>query len=165
MIWSKIPTKTEQKLVSFTQLETGWHYGRGAPISELMLSRAFAAYLELMLVGFSQTDAFPCPDGDVLVTGYRRDHYVGVTVHQDATFSFVHEVGDKECCELDNCSLSELKRALLKVSEEIWGSSDSSIQNYGRGIAVDGATRPLKSPQTETGYLSSLKSVRSLQAA
>ena len=144
-------TATERKLYSFTQLPAGWHYGRGGPISREVLTQAELCYWQLLMHGVSRTDAFPGVDGEVLVTGYIKDvmgrqHYIGIEVGRGGQIEVTHEVNDVECCVEEGLDLTGSNRVISKISEEIWGTSGSSIQNIGNLnlslIHISEPTRP-----------------------
>lgn len=163
-------TKTEKKLRSFANLPAGWHYGRGGPIGHLALSTAEEVYWQLLMVGLTRTDAFPGVDGEVVIAAYQGEtgkpnHYVAVEISADGVLSLTHEVDDNECCSLDQSTLREIKTALRKVSDEIWGTSVSSTQSIGTPKGVDSMTWPSRNLRAAAVFPSSSWAALPRQAA
>ena len=87
---------TQEKIRSFSELPTGWHYGHGVAVSQgtVAISLLFESFIKL--IGFPETDAFPGITGEVMVAGYSRTNHVQVTVEPDGTFRLAHEVDGLE---------------------------------------------------------------------
>jgi len=168
VIWQPLyyprATRTELKLRSFSELPQGWHYGRGGPIASDVLELTARIYNDLLILGLSRTDVFPDPAGGVLLTAYQGSHYVGIDVGADLSLSLVHEDDDEECCHLHDANLREIKRALAKVADEIWGMFVSSTQSFGRPIVGASVMSPTESHPAAV-FRSSASSALRLQVA
>lgn len=120
-------TRTQRKISEFADLEQGWHYGRGGAISAPVIRRALALYDTLLLEGLTRTDAFAGADGEILVTAYRGDHYLGITIEPDELYSLVHEVEGREEDEfLEGLDHVTLKKRLGEIAASIWNTFASS---------------------------------------
>jgi hypothetical protein len=141
---------TFDKVEAFRQLPVGWHYGEGGPVDDAVIVRARDALSFLVLIGLTHTDAFAGAGGEILLTAYHRDHYVGVILEPDGSFALSHEERDREVRDRERLSLAELKSELLDVARGIgiargiWSSSDTftlgTLTAYGAG-SITSASR------------------------
>jgi hypothetical protein len=105
------PSRTALKIDSFSALSVGWHYGRGGPISHLVISTAKELYYFLLLVGFTETDAFAGADGEILLTGYHEGHYIAIMIEPCGVVSVTHEHAGEEVTSEEELELQGAKRA------------------------------------------------------
>lgn len=144
------PRGTFDKIEAFRRLPVGWHYGEGGPVDDAVIERARDVLSFLQLIGLTHTDAFAGEGGEILLTAYHFDHYLGVIVEPDGSFALSHEKGDLEIRDLERISLAELKSELLEVARGIgiargiWSSSDTftsgTLTTYGAG-SITSASR------------------------
>lgn len=111
--------KTDSKIRSFARLPAGWHYGTGIPARSDVVRVAREYLWHLLMLGFPETDAFPGVGGEIMVTAYRGDHRVQVTVELDRTFVVTHEFGDDERYHEDDLSGLRACAAINAIAEEI----------------------------------------------
>jgi len=117
-------TSTPVKILSFGDLEVGWHYGEGGPIDSQTITAALEIYWQFFLAEFDDTDAFPGVDGEIMVTAYRGNHYVEVIVENDGTMSLSYEFEDVEMFPpLEHRPAKEIKQKVAEVAREIWSTS------------------------------------------
>ena len=121
------------KLDSFATLPVGWHYGDGGPIAREIIERSKALYRDLIVLGFTQTDAFPGFDGEIRLTAYNLPHYLQIDLHLDGRYSYVHEYGREERSARPAITLGELKAALRKIRAEEWTTFEPSTQDIMTG--------------------------------
>jgi hypothetical protein len=114
---------TATKILSFGQLPVGWHYGEGGPINRNIINTAIALFWQFFWPRFTDTDAFPGVDGEIMVTAYEGNHYVEVIVEADGTMSLTHEFEDEEMCALERRTPEEVSHKLAEVVGEIWNTS------------------------------------------
>lgn len=119
--YSGLATSTEGKIRSFARLPRGWHYGSGTPISHNIIATALAYHHLFASLGFVETDAFPGVGGEIMVTAYYGEHYVGVTVENNRTFTVTWEFAKED-------RLYESDLSGIKASELLYNIA-SSIQN------------------------------------
>lgn len=112
-----------EKLVSFSELPHGWHYGSGEPISANVIEASKQVILDLAMKGFTHTDVFPGEYGDVLVTAYHDAHYLGIVVGADGLYAFNHEIDDQAVLYLEGLDLGALRQQLGNVAGGIWPTS------------------------------------------
>lgn len=127
-------SQTDEKLESFADLQVGWHYRKGSPISRSVLENAKLINRYLFKLGFSKTDAFPGVEGQVLLTAYNRDHIVEITIYPPGNIAtFVHEKNDEEISAAERIDLLkavDLAKEASKVIDED-RSSDTPIALFG----------------------------------
>ncbi|MEE9365455.1 MAG: hypothetical protein V3W44_02110 [Dehalococcoidales bacterium] len=110
----KRSTVTERKLRGLEELESGWHYGEGVPLGDSILDDAISLNREATNLGFSETDAFPGTDGEVMLTIYFDDHYLEFTLEPNGNVTFHQEKGDEEIAYQEGLSLQDAK---AKIAE------------------------------------------------
>jgi hypothetical protein len=93
---------TNEKILSFCHLPSGWNYGRGKPASVKTALDAMNFVNLFYVKGVRETDAFPGPNGEIAVTAYAQDYYLNVGIESDGRIevSFERnrgEIFDKDC--------------------------------------------------------------------
>jgi len=121
-----------RKIVGFQSLADGWHYGGGLAPSQGLVGRAIGMSNLLDSMGFTDTDAFPGADGEIMLAAYRERHCVEITLETDRTFRFSHQEGDVELVYKERLSiislLQLLNSALRKVTVSTCLTFDSFTQ-------------------------------------
>jgi hypothetical protein len=161
-------SRTLQKLENFGSLQTGWHYGSGGPIDGAVLNLARELHSYLLFVGFTHTDAFPAEDGEVLLTAYHKDHYIGVIIEPgpNHSFSLNHEINRVDSEYVEGVTKGDVQRLLRQIARSIWSTPDSSTHQSLITTPGNSATLPLRSlPALAEECLSSNWSVREPLAA
>jgi|SRR5208282_5323770 len=131
------PSKTLEKIISFQNLPTGWHFGEGGPVQLPVIQRAIKLYWSIVLQGIVRTDAFAGADGEILLTAYHGDHYFGVVIEQDGKMTFRHEFKDEELKYIEVDRLSEIEKAIGEAAGVIWRTtSDFFIQTTSSVSAI-----------------------------
>jgi len=110
---SFLPAK--EKIDGFRSLKEGWDYKKGMPFEEPVLEAALSLDHEAAQRGF-ETDAFPGPEGDVLVTLYFGAHYLEFMIDADLTVDFCQEENEKEVCCLRSLSLEGARAKIQEMS-------------------------------------------------
>ncbi len=120
------PSNTAAKIIAFSEIAEGWHFGEGTRPDHEIILKAIGINRSLEGAGFSLTNAFPGPDGDIKVTGYLNDYYLEVLVNLDGRFDLYAEKDDAVLFENDGLSLFS---TILVISERgsQWHMSDSFI--------------------------------------
>lgn len=88
--------QTAEKIRSFRELPTGWHYGNGNAPSDETIQKALTLNSELALSGFSKTNAFPGIEGEIQVTAYHGPLYLEFTIEPDKGITFIYEHNGEE---------------------------------------------------------------------
>ncbi len=151
--------QTEKKIREFQDLPEGWHYGDGHPLSYEVFNEALELHRFLLQLGFTKTDAFPGVEGDISITVYKQENYICVNINLDLTADIIVEINDVEVLDIENIALSEVRRYIMEVSVQIWGSSVSSTQNILMKQGVDFITQRLRKILETAEYQSSKESV------
>jgi len=140
-------SKTGEKIQSFAELATSWHYGEGGPVEDDVISTALELEAYLRLLGFSKTDAFPGPDFDVMVVGYRGEHDLEATVRRGGSIDIAHIEGRNEVSFVSVNSIRDAKRAISRLGGEIWQSFDWSMRGTSMSTGNDSAVRHSETPR------------------
>lgn len=138
MFYSRFEFPSSSKLEQFKELPTGWHYGQGGPISEETIKLANRVIALLATNGFTHTDVFPNEGGEVLVTAYHRQHYLGIVVEPGAAFTLNYEIGTGEVTYAESITFSQLSKQLTTIARGIWNISGLSI--LGSSTTTSGAS-------------------------
>ena len=105
-------SKTLEKIKSFSSLPVGWNYGEGGPIQVSVIQRAIDLYWTIVLQGVVSTDACAGDDGEILLTAYNGEHYLGIVIEQDGKMTFRHEFNDEDMKYIEADNISEIKKAI-----------------------------------------------------
>lgn len=124
---------TAKKIREFSALPRGWYYGMGTGPSHRTIQIALAYLSALMGYGFSETDAFPGGDGEIMVTAYSNNHCIEVTVDVDTTFTVSHQDGKENRFYEPGLSgiqaCAELVRIVGIIRQEECATSESFISS------------------------------------
>jgi len=111
------------KIMSFTTLRRGWHYGKGVPASPVIATIALGLLEDLRKQGVSKFEAFPDVSGGVLLSAYSGNICADVMIRPDFKINLVVEDGDDEIFEQKNISAEEL---IGLMGDKRWLSENSS---------------------------------------
>lgn len=120
---NSLTTNTSKKINSFKELPAGWHYGTGGGVTDDVASIALDLHSALLLSGLTKTDAFPGAGGEVLLTGYYRDHYIALTIEPDGRVDCAHELNGEELQASENLSKQEAQAWVMEAARGIWNLS------------------------------------------
>ena len=126
------PAAVEARIMNFTSLEKGWHYGRGAVPSMELATFALRVVSQLRSLGISKFEAFPTVDGEILVSAYQGDVCIDALVTAAQAINLVVERGGEEVFARDQMSSSEL---IETIGGKGW-LSDASLDWYIPAIIV-----------------------------
>jgi hypothetical protein len=118
----RVSTATAQKIASFSDLPTGWHYGQGGPIDQETIDRAIDLFWSMRLNDFTTTDAFPGANGEIQLTAYRDSHFIGIMIEPNGEYSLVHEIDRADAGEpVETSDVETIKATLSAIAGEIAG--------------------------------------------
>jgi hypothetical protein len=120
-------SETGEKIRSFGRLERGWHFGEGSPPRETLIKKAIELDGLAQGLGFTDTDAFPGPNGELRYCVYDGPNYYEFTLEIDGSVTTVIE---NDGTEMERVSSFEEARQILKKFS-IWNISDSFIGDIG----------------------------------
>jgi hypothetical protein len=135
-------SKTVNDILDFAKLPTGWHYGRGGPISPKVCKWALQLYVHAINSGFSITEAFPGVDGEVMVSVYYRQHAFDFTINPDGSVDYRLEINDNDVEVADNLTLEAAKQKLTIFGIVLWNLSASSTPNISAKKEADSLISP-----------------------
>jgi hypothetical protein len=128
-----ISAATAKKIREFCALPDGWYYGMGTGPSYRTIQIALAYLSAFMVYGFTETDAFPGADGEIMVTAYSENHCIEITVDVDTTFTVSHQDGKENRFYEPGLSgiqaCAELARIVGVIRQEECATSGSFISN------------------------------------
>lgn len=127
---------TDQKIRSFASLPLGWHYGNGAPAPESLIRIARNYHNLFLTLGFSETDAFPGIDGEIMVTAYRGKNCIELTVGLDRDFVVTHECGGQEKFHEHGLSEVEATEALGVITANIEQEECNTLYSFTSSITT-----------------------------
>lgn len=116
-------SRTVRKIMSFKTLPSGWHYGRGSAINNEVVVTAYGLHDSMLLSGLTRTDAFAGESGEILLTGYFRDHYISLMVEGRDKIDVGHEEGGQIVNEADGLAIAEASAWIARTMRGIWSSS------------------------------------------
>lgn len=109
--------QTTQLVEQFRELPIGWRFGRGMPISDVLISRAKNLLMQGSENGLDRFNAFAGDDGEVMVSFYVDDRILDITLNNNDTCIVVEEDYNREEVQfLEDASLQTALRALWNFS-------------------------------------------------
>jgi len=117
---------TKDKILEFSNLKKGWHFGKGVPPTKKILQLAVDLAGRVALSGF-RSNAFPGVDGEIMVTVYHGEDYLEFTFETNGTVTFVWEKGEAEIAYEEELTVDQAKRRLDAFGEKIWKSLSGSF--------------------------------------
>ena len=131
--------KTSGKILGFLQLPNGWHLGGSRAIDFQVVEQAQNVVQHATSVGFTQSDAFPGPDGSVLVAFYEGlDSYVQVRVENDLRFEVMYERSDEEVLRRDCETVGEVHKLLIDIYGDICRNRFASRSTFLNTLIING---------------------------
>ena len=127
---------TTRKINDFKKLKKGWNFGEGVSFKKSILMDAVFLNQEAGRLGFFETDAFPGPNGEVMVTVYSGNHYLEFIIELDRSVTFRHEQAGEELYRQEALSLHEAESKIKEFHKQ-WSGYESSIENITTGVYSD----------------------------
>jgi hypothetical protein len=123
---SKAPSETAAKILSFSFLPSGWDYGEGGPIPQLIIDDALAWERFFDLRGWD-TNAGPGPDGEIAVSAKRGSVRIEVVIESNGTLTVAYDSEGTRISYKPRISAQEAHKLILEIVEP-WSASASSTQ-------------------------------------
>ena len=106
-----MPTTTNksarEKILDFRHYSKGWDYGEGNPFSPETIRRALLINRMIIAKCTPETDAFPGPDGDIMVTAYCDPWYWEFLIDASGRVTYIAEKDDVVTDEREGLSYDE----------------------------------------------------------
>jgi hypothetical protein len=131
MTRSFMSNETARKIRSFASLADGWHFGEGLPVSKEAIFDALFLHIQILMAGFTETDAFPGLSGEIQVTAYWNEDYFEFTRESDGTWTFIHENSDEEKDTGSNLSLEYATKIAANLRDQICNTSELFHEDIG----------------------------------
>lgn len=106
----------EDKIQGFKKLPAGWHFGEGIAAHPVAVGHAIALAREAAKLGYTNIDAFPGSDGEVMVCAHFGRHRLDLTCETDGTVFFWHGDGREEPAYEEGMSLPSVAIKLSEIS-------------------------------------------------
>jgi hypothetical protein len=127
-------SNTRLKITEFTNLKKGWCHGEGLPIKREAMLQAEDLFLFFIERGIHRTNAFPCINGGVMVTGYLNNHYIEFTLENDRTVTYYYELDGEWTDYFDYLTLEKAKEYAAKKIAEIKNGSELCQKSLGYSV-------------------------------
>ena len=120
-----------RRIDELAELENGWHFGAGIPISTQVLAVAKITASHAVSVGLDKMDAFPSKNGDVTIAIYLGEQDHSFQIRRDLSFRYWIESDPASEVE-ERLSFGEVIKRVTKLSApRSWNSYFSSIFAFG----------------------------------
>ena len=151
--------RTERKIRSFRELPQGWRYGEGVPFTQDALDRAVSLHRVALQLGFTDTDAFPGANGEIMLAIYAAQHCLEFTLEIDTSITYVHEQNDREVCYQEELTPQQAIARIEELKNELWMQSGSSTKATTIHIETDSSVSPSRTQELTPEYQSLVRSV------
>jgi len=146
-----LPDPTEQKILDFSTLSRGWHFGNGMPPSKSAIETAlsinsFAQSLSL------RTDAFPGIDGELQIRCYNETDTIEITIEADNTITYALDRAGEEMLYLERLSFQDVIKQLCEHGQVRCDLFESSTPDITTDIGNSSSVWRLEIPLMEAAY-------------
>jgi hypothetical protein len=124
MVYSSEFDPTESKILSFGSFKLGWHYQKGIAFSGEAIRDALIVHRQIFFKGFTRTNAFPGPTGEILVTMYHENHYFGFEREASGLWNITHERNGKETEPFEQKTFDEVISYVNALNTKICDTFD-----------------------------------------
>ena len=119
-----MPTTTRksarEKILDFRHYSKGWDYGEGKPFSPETIRRALLINRMIIAKCTPETDAFPGPDGDIMVTAYCDPWYWEFLIDASGMVLYIAEKDDVVTDEREGLSHDEALHLARRLTKQTW---------------------------------------------
>lgn len=127
ILWSpETPPLTVSKILEISTLPPGWRFGEGLAFSWPTMIAALRLEAAAREAGFTVTDAFPGPDGDITISAYRAGHRHSFTVFPAGLVDYLHETIDEELASSQGLPVKQALLLIRNIGGTHWKSFDYS---------------------------------------
>ena len=116
----RINRPARDKILEFSRYSKGWDYGEGKPFSTETVRRALLLNRIIIAKCTPETDAFPGPDGDIMVTAYCDQWYWEFLIDADGTVTYIAEKNDIIIDERDGLSFNKALSIARRLTKQTW---------------------------------------------
>ena len=124
MVFSSYFDSTESKLLGFAGLKDGWHYRDGKAFTEGAINDCIILHRQIFFKGFTRTNAFPGPNGEIQVTVYYDQHYFQFERESSGLWNITHEVNDEEVEFAERKEFSQVVNYVNGLNAKLCDTSD-----------------------------------------
>ena len=140
--------ETNDKLLSFLDLQDGWCYGEGRAPSRTMVDLLVKINDFVFSIGFSKTDAFPRVNGVIVLSIYEGDFLIDLSMNPSGdTCSLSMERNEVEILDEEDISLRDAIKHLESAGTtcRLYDASISATTRAMKGVLK---AKPSKHPMT-----------------
>jgi hypothetical protein len=147
---------TESKIRSFASYQNGWHYAQGITFSETAINDALVVHRQIFFKGFTRTNAFPGPTGQLQITMYHRNHYFGFEREASGLWNITHEINGQDVEILEQESFDEVLNYVNALDAKICDIFDVYSKNIGTSITIGSLIMPLYATKGQSRSLAKI---------
>ena len=114
---------THKKILGFRLYRKGWNYGEGVPFDKEVILRANILN-NIFLSCNAKTNAFPGPDGSIMVVAYIGDKCWEFVIEHDKSVSIFEEKKGKVVSEQEALSFSDAIGIAININPHILKSEE-----------------------------------------
>lgn len=146
---------TESKIRSFSSYQNGWHYHEGIAFSKASVDDALILHRQIFFKGFTRTNAFPGPNGEIQITMYHKNHYFAFEREASGLWNITHEVDGEEVESLQQKNFDEVVSYVNALDSKICDIFDVFSKIIGTSTTKGSRSMPFG--DTAMGFLSSTR--------
>jgi len=145
-----------KKLKSFSDFESGWHYGEGDKFDKKILSNSLDLIIYLYNHLFLDLNVFPGLNGEIMIKAYFPKTAIEITLEKNLEINFMVEdrLGN-ELFQSDTMSIENFKNQILSQRQSLFEWNGSESYRYiittikTKGLQASLSKTPLKSLEGE----------------
>jgi len=84
------------KLNDLKEIKPGWHHGEGKSLNNNVYSLGNYLIERIKMIGFTELDCFLGLNGELMITIYKDEHYIELTINENLYIDFVYQINDKD---------------------------------------------------------------------
>ena len=130
-------------------LERGWNYGKGGPISNDVIDIALSMDRYANMLGFEAADVVPGTHGSIGLYYYYGINTVQISIAGAKRISVYWDVCDETVDEAEDVDENLAKRWFWEKRQKIWNLSVTSTPGIGSRIEDDSAAKRSNPVRTE----------------
>jgi hypothetical protein len=138
-----------KKVLSFSDLPKGWHYGSGEKIAKAAINAALDLISLINSKGATALEVFPHVRGGVLVSGYFGGETLDVLALPEGKFSLFHETSEAVIADLPEISSPEVDEYIRELTWRPVKSSDLFTLFTTATKNLDSRAKPLNHQMTD----------------
>ncbi len=137
------------EISALRNLERGWNYGKGGPISNDVIDIALSMDRYADMLGFETADVVPGTHDSIGLYYYYDINTIQISIAGATRISLYWDVRDETVDQAEDVDESFAKRWFWEKRQKIWNLSVTSTPGIGSEIEDDSAAKHLNPVKTE----------------